>query len=95
MSGWLVAAGLHGAYLQCRAHSARVLHFVVGLQCCRLPSINPTAAACCPPTQILDDSLWKLYPAEPPEEEELEEVARQEAALKAAAVSAGSVDLFD
>ncbi len=40
-----------------------------------------------PLLQILADNLWRLYPADPPEEEELEELARQEAALKAAAVS--------
>lgn len=53
------------------------------------PAKHQPHRRCLLPThsQILDDSLWKLYPAEPPEEEELEEVARQEAALKAAAVS--------
>lgn len=58
-------------------------------QACSLLSTCCTLLGHCTPClcgQVLVDNLWRLYPAEPPEEEELEEVARQEAALKAAAV---------
>lgn len=86
------------AQLRSGARSVLVLHF--GRTASHPSPCYRSAATCWPSTtytppvllllpllQILADNLWRLYPADPPEEEELEELARQEAALKAAAVS--------
>lgn len=53
-----------------------------------MPLTTCLVPCACPLLQIVADNLWAEYPPEPPGEEELEELARQEAAIKSAAVGA-------